>query len=211
MINSIKKIIKKSNLFKIFRPVFVCMWKVKGGGIRPYYFVKQQVVINYAKKFGINIFIETGTYYGDMIDAIRNNFKKIYSIELDNGLFQLAQEKYSKLKHIQIINGDSADKLKDILLEINEPSLFWLDGHYSGPGTAKGSLETPLLKELNLIFNHSIQNHVILIDDARQFGTSDYPSVGELKKIISNYSGYVWKIEDDLVRIYNKNFILNNN
>jgi len=205
MKNSIKKIIKKSVLFKIFRPVFVLGWKVCGRKIPPPHFVKQQAVVDYANRFGINVFVETGTYYGDMIDAVKNRFKKIYSIELDDHLFNLAQKKYAGLKHIKIINGDSAEKIKDVLANISEPCLFWLDGHYSGPGTAKGSLDTPLLKELSLILDHQIKNHVILVDDAREFGTGDYPAIDDLKKMVANYPEYSFEIKGDSARIYNKN------
>lgn len=205
MNNSIKTKIKKSSLFKFFRPLLVWAWKVGGEKIPPPHFVKQQAIVDYAKKFKINNFVETGTYYGDMIDAVKNKFKKIYSIELDNNLFELAQKKYSELQHIKIINGDSSEKMKDVLAEAVEPCLFWLDGHYSGPGTAKGSLDTPLLKELSLILSHQIKNHVILIDDAREFGSGDYPTRAELEKMVADYPDYVFEIRGDSARIYNKN------
>ena len=204
MKNSIKTVIKKSCLFKLFRPLFVLVWKLNGAKVPPPHFVKQQAIVDYARKFKIHTFVETGTYYGDMIDAVQNKFIKIYSIELDNNLFQLAQKKYAKFPHIKIINGDSAKKIKDVLAEVNEPCLFWLDGHYSGPGTAKGSLETPLLKELSLILESPIKNHVILIDDAREFGTGDYPVTADLQKMVANYPAYAFEIKGDSARIYNQ-------
>ena len=49
--------------------------------------------------------------------------------------------------------------------------MFWLDGHYSGKGTAKGKKETPILEELKTIFDTNDLRYVILIDDARHFGS----------------------------------------
>ena len=87
---------------------------------------------------------------------------------------------------------------------MNEPCLFWLDGHYSEGITAKGQLNTPILAELNHILNHSIKDHVILIDDARCFnGLDDYPTIDELKKIIVDKKPALqFSVADDIIRIH---------
>ena len=109
--------------------------------------------------------------------------------------------------HINILRGDSSKVLPIILSKIDKPALFWLDGHYSAGITAKGDLNTPILKELKLILNHKIKKNIILIDDARCFvGKDDYPTIAELesfvKKINPNLS---FKNEDDIIRItYNE-------
>lgn len=113
-----------------------------------------------------------------MIHAVNKKFKKIYSIELNEPLYRKARKRFAKNNHILIIFGDSTVQLKKILPKIDKPCLFWLDAHYSGKGTAKGDLETPIMEEMNLILNHSNLKHIILIDDARLFiGKNDYPSI----------------------------------
>jgi hypothetical protein len=90
-----------------------------------------------------------------------------------------------------------------ILSSINEPILFWLDGHYSGGETAKGEANTPILKELEFILRHPIKNHVILIDDARCFiGENDYPTLRELAVFVSGINNELnFTVENDIIRI----------
>jgi hypothetical protein len=53
--------------------------------------------------------------------------------------------------------------------QLQEPALFWLDGHYSGVDTGKDELDTPVSAELEAILGSPVKGHVILIDDARCF------------------------------------------
>ena len=53
--------------------------------------------------------------------------------------------------HVTIFQGDSATVLPKLLATIQEPCLFWLDGHYSGGITALGKSITPILDELQTI------------------------------------------------------------
>ena len=87
--------------------------------------------------------------------------------------------------------------------KINQPSLFWLDSHYSGGETAKGEKETPIYEELNHILNPSYKDHVVIIDDARCFGTdSNYPTIAELIGFInSKRLGLEIIVQDDNIRI----------
>jgi len=63
--------------------------------------------------------------------------------------------------------GDSEFILEDIISKINEPITFWLDGHFSGWDTVQGERNSPLMQELEIIKNHKIKTHTILIDDLR--------------------------------------------
>jgi len=159
----------------------------------------------YAKRFSINIFIETGTYLGNTVNAVKKKFKEIYSIELNKVLYLKAKQRFIKYKHINVILGDSSEKLPEILSKIDGPFLFWLDAHYSGENTSKTNVETPITKELLYILNHPNKNHVILIDDAHDFtGKNDYPTIPELKEIINQYEEKVLIIKEDIIRIHNK-------
>jgi len=61
--------------------------------------------------------------------------------------------------------------------------LFWLDGHYSGEGTACGDQVSPILQELDLIKAHPRRDHCILIDDSRLFtGVDGYPTLKATKR-----------------------------
>jgi len=208
MINKIKKIIKNSFFYDIIlyfrnRKKY-SRWVEKKKPNPPPDIVKQNIVRKHARQYDINTFIETGTYLGDMIWAMRSMFLKIYSIELDELLFTKAKKRFSKFQHINILKGDSGVVLKEILDDIKVPCIFWLDGHYSGGITAKGELETPILKELKVIMSHHVKSHIILIDDARCFiGKNDYPALEELKKIvIYHFPDHLFKVKNDIIRIY---------
>ncbi len=168
--------------------------------------VKQKIVKKFAKKFLINVLIETGTHVGAMVEATKDIFEKIYSIELGEELYKNAKMKFSKYDNISIIQGDSSKVLPSILSKINQPCLFWLDAHYSGGNDAEGELWCPILLELKHILNNSKFDHVILIDDARGFtGSNDWPTLKELQKLISvKRPNYCFIVKNDIIRTYKK-------
>ena len=181
-------------------------WLLSGKPIPVPHTVKQMTVKEYANMFKTDIFVETGTYLGEMVFALKDVFQQIYSIELSTKLYEKVNKKFSKYKHISIYNGDSSLVLPKILNKVHKPCLFWFDAHYSAGITAKGEKETPILDELKHIFNHPIDGHIILIDDARCFiGQNDYPTIGELRNIVlSRYPDSIFDVKDDIIRIHNK-------
>ena len=179
-------------------------WEKQGKPLPPPHLVKQRTVKSYGKTFHLHTLIETGTYTGAMVFAMQDEFAKIYTIELDENLSRAAQSGFAKFDHIEAIQGDSGEVLPQIMAHITEPCLFWLDGHYSGEGTAKGGSDTPILRELGCIFSHSVNGHVILIDDAHCFiGENDYPTIEELRRIaLSNKPDWHFEVSDNIVRIH---------
>ena len=117
-----------------------------------------------------------------MIQAVKGDFKHIYSVELSEQLYQQAQLRFQNDHHVTLIHGDSGKVIRENLKQIQKPCLFWLDAHYSGGITSTGNKHSPIIEEINTILGHSIKNHVILIDDARMFAGKDgYPELSELK------------------------------
>ena len=124
-------------------------WKLNGIKILSYDInctgeVKRGLIANIQKKSNFNTFIETGTYLGDTLDFFKNSFINLISIELSGEYYTKAVDRFKDIKNIKIINGDSGEKLSEILKTINEPCLFWLDGHYSSGDTARGEKDTPI-------------------------------------------------------------------
>ena len=93
---------------------------------------KQKVLKKYAEEYALRTFVETGTYMGNMVEAMKNTFADIYSIELDDFLYKRAEKKFRRHKHIKIIHGDSGKVLKELMPNLTTPTLFGLDGHSSG-------------------------------------------------------------------------------
>jgi hypothetical protein len=182
----------------------VLLWKLKGRPIPPPHAVKQKINKYYAVKFGLRVFIETGTYMGEMIDAVLNTFSKIISIEFDPALAQRAKSKFSSYGHVRILQGNSGQVLPSVISGINEPCLFWLDAHYSGGVTSQSDLKTPIAKELKVLLDHPCSNHVILIDDAREFtGQNNYPLLEEVKNMIeAKRPEWIMQVKDDIIRIH---------
>lgn len=166
--------------------------------------VKQRVIRSYASRFHLGMLIETGTYLGTMVNAMKRRFDRIVSVELDEKLGEAASRRFSRYPHISIVQGDSATVLPDILRTVREPCLFWLDGHYSGGITAMGQEETPIIEEIKSIAAHPVAGHVILVDDARDFtGSRGYPSLDALKLIAQRLRrDWQVEIEDDIIRIH---------
>jgi len=144
---------------------------------------KVSVIARYARKYpDCKIFIETGTYFGATPYALKDTFRWLYTIELDEWLYKRAIRKFKDIHNVFCFNGDSVAILKRLLPTIKEPVIYWLDAHYSRGLTAKGNSCTPILKELREICSHeSVASSVILIDDADCFGTvDDYPEVNTI-------------------------------
>lgn len=166
---------------------------------------KQEVIREYAKQFSIGVLIETGTYLGHTVFAMKNQFRQILSIELDEDLYKRAKRRFAKSQHIQIFHGDSERILPMIVAAIACPSVFWLDAHYSEGITTRGHSRTPIMKELETILAHcAMMKHVLLIDDSRSFvGENDYPTITELEEYVeSKRLGFQFEVRDDIIRIH---------
>jgi hypothetical protein len=171
----------------------------------PPHLFKQQVIKYFANLFSLDVFIETGTYLGNMIEAVKQVFTEIYTIEISQDLYKVAKKRFSHNNHIKVLHGNSGKLLDQILSPISKPCLFWLDAHYSSGITAKSDIDTPVNKELYSISRHPLKKfHVILIDDARCYtGANDYPELGLLKEwsLIEGFENF--DVRNDIIRIYN--------
>lgn len=178
-------------------------WNKKGRPSPPPHIIKQRTLISYANKYDLEILVETGTFYGTMVEAMRSSFKKIYSIELSEALFKKAQKRFDGVQNVTLIQGDSGVELGKLTAIINKPTLFWLDGHYSEGVTARGDKDTPIYEELTHIFNTNIEKYVIIIDDARCFDSDpNYPSINELSEFIKTYKPDAdIEVNNDSIRI----------
>ena len=122
-------------------------------------------------KWKSNVFIETGTYLGETISNVVNNFDRVYSIELSSNYAQKAIEKFKNNAKVKIIQGDSSVVIGDLADKVNDSVFFWLDGHWSSGDTARGDLDCPLLEEVKQINNKYKNKCILAIDDVRLFGT----------------------------------------
>ena len=164
--------------------------------------VKQNNIRKYQEDYQFQVFVETGTYLGDMVEAQKNRFRNVISIELGKELYEKALVRFQNDPQVTLLQGDSGRLLKDVVADLNEAALFWLDGHYSAGITAKADKNTPIVEELKTIFSSPLA-HGILIDDARHFiGKDDYPSIDEIAFLVKEYSpDRKVEVADDIIRI----------
>lgn len=154
------------------------------------------------RQTGHRVFSETGTFLGKTTLAMADVFDHCYTIEYDSALYEKAKASFVGRNNITAYLGDSGKLLGEILGKVSEPAIFWLDAHYSGGITGRAEADTPIERELSVIFSHAVKGHVILIDDARCFvGRHNYPRIRSLVKLASR-NGYQLKIRDDIIRIY---------
>ena len=77
-------------------------WEQRDRPIPTPHLIKQDILRKYAMQYDLKILIETGTYYGDMVEAMKNQFDRIYSIELSNKLFEEARKRFKSCRHIEL-------------------------------------------------------------------------------------------------------------
>jgi len=178
-------------------------WERNGSPSPPPHPLKQHNLRSIARRHGLKTLVETGTFYGDMIEALKQDFETIYSIELSDELHKKAVLRFAGQANVELIQGDSGRELKALLERIKTPSLFWLDGHYSAGVTARGPKDSPIVEELSHIFDAPDLGHVIVVDDARLFGVEPgYPTVEELSEFVNaRRPNSRITVADDAIRI----------
>jgi hypothetical protein len=168
---------------------------------------KRDYLAYWQKTTGYRIFVETGTCEGRTTRQMAQLFAHCFTVELDPTLQARALDNFAGLQNITAILGDSAAVLPTFLAQVKEPAVFWLDAHDSGGVTARGTEDTPIARELALVFAHPVQNHLILIDDARTFcGVFGYPSIRKLERFVREKSPYYLHINNDIIVIYPPGF-----
>jgi len=164
---------------------------------------KIDFVRNKAGERGLKVLVETGTYRGEMLEAQREHFEKLISIELSEDLFRAARSRFAAFPHVQLIQGDSGVKLGEATKDLNEPALFWLDAHYSAGITAGGGKDAPIIKELSCLSSRNQSRDMILIDDARLFGWDfGYPKLKVIREYVAkHWPRHAFSVESDIICI----------
>jgi hypothetical protein len=164
---------------------------------------KRRVLRQTADRHSLRVLVETGTYKGDTVAALRRRFDRIISIELSPIYAERARRRFAADANVSIIEGDSASVLWEVVDALREPALFWLDGHASGGETARGTAGSPVSTEVDVVLR-SRYGHVVLIDDARCFDGSDgYPTLHDLRERVRDLGGgsLDLTVADDIIRL----------
>lgn len=144
------------------------------------------------EKYPAEYFIETGSYTGGGIGAaLKMGYNNVISIEYDSVLYNACVRIYGKLDNVTLVNGDSATELEKVLENINNKALIFLDAHFMD--------HNPILQELDAIKNCKYKQHIIMIDDRREFAKGVWSTITVdllLEKIRDINSDYEICFED---------------
>jgi len=134
----------------------------------------------------INFAIETGTHDARTSIFLAEHFEVAFTVELfpDRNPYdgrsyrELYQELGQKYENLTFLFGTSEDTLKSVLEELPDERFFiLLDAH--------SMLDGPLTEELKSIKSASNRNdHVMLIDDCRDLGQGNFPTLSEFETLL---------------------------
>jgi hypothetical protein len=173
-------------------------------------------------KFNINTFIETGTLWGAGVDyALASGFERIISIEINETLANSAKNKYINEPRVTIIQGNSSLVLVDILKNIKEPVLFWLDAHFPGADANLAAYKTeldaaenvPLEAELNII-SQRLYKDIIICDDLWLYEDVPQSTWGSFNDHCKRYGHNVTRedlVKDGMPAVFEQMFINTHN
>lgn len=160
--------------------------------------------------FGLETFVETGTYLGRTARWASGHFKEVYTLEASENLWRQAKTAHADRPNIRFIHGHSGEFLHKVLADIHAPTLFWLDGHWSSGVTYGKNDECPLLDELDAIRAKGGDNY-IFIDDARLFMSppplphrlDQWPTLNEVLVSLSsaNENPYTVIVQDVIISV----------
>lgn len=166
----------------------------------------------------------------EMYKQLDNCFTKYYTIELGTDIAKIASKRYKYFEQglidreyihtdeldddfnsqstyfsgqLTLINNDSVEALKELIPAINEPICFWLDAHAGAQKYARGTVDVPLLQELEIIKNHKIKNHIIAIDDAHLFGKKQLDAFGN---VVCDYSHVSFETVSNYIQSINERY-----
>jgi len=165
---------------------------------------KFRVLEFYAKKSGCKAAVEVGTYQGAMTAKLAQILRPVVTIELDRKLWQKANEAFAGTHIICVLGSGESCLLQALGMCHGDRALVYLDGHYSGEGTACGAEPEPAVTELELLYTWLLKwpgsIGAIVIDDVRCFGTEPgFPRKSTLLSAAEKFEplGFELSIEDD--------------
>jgi len=166
-----------------------------------------ELILRLKDVYHIEDFIETGTYRGDTSLWAASHFHRVHTIEYSKEIYEDTVTKLGNTKKITFLFGDSRLVLQQIILQLKNSALFWIDSHWSGGNTYGINDECPLIEEISII-NNSEHQHFLFIDDARLFLSPpphphqvyQWPSIDKVTEALqSGRKKYYITILDDVI------------
>ena len=124
--------------------------------------------------------VETGTCQGYSTEIIAGLFPRMYTIEVKQDLYERALDSFD----VTCILGDSAEELPRLIPQLDKPTVFFLDAHWSGDqttdwanshfsgygdDTGMGKGQVQLLEEISAIVDLFPHRCAVYIEDMDKF------------------------------------------
>ncbi|OJZ74824.1 hypothetical protein BRW65_06245 [Mycobacterium paraffinicum] len=140
---------------------------------------KQRHLLHTLQSRKHRIFVEAGTYKGETTAFFVPYVDQVISVELHDGLFAAAERRFAREPKVTLVHGDSLIEIPKIVANCSSPPLVFLDGHFSGEGTAEGQEMEPAESTLSRLADVTPAGTTIVIDDLRLFGSglSGFPQL----------------------------------
>ena len=156
---------------------------LRGRPLPPPHVVKQLAILRYQRSRRFRTFVETGTFTGEMVEAMR---PVLPANRLDRDV-----ARNPSMPPIRRFAGDPGVELSAWRQRRRAAACARAaprTGACSGStgisweaGPARGEEDSPVRAELAALLSHPVRRHVVLIDDARLFSGADgYPTIAEL-------------------------------
>lgn len=142
---------------------------------------KQRHLLRLVKERKHRVFVEAGTYKGATSGFIARHVDQVMTVELHDELYEKARRRFEG-SNVRVVHGDSLVEIPKLVAECTSPPLVFLDGHYSGEGTATGVEMEPAKSTLGELASVTPPGSTIVIDDLRLFGsgTVGFPQLDEI-------------------------------
>jgi hypothetical protein len=157
--------------------------------------IKRLVILEAFERLGLDVFVETGTYYGETTRLLSRVARRVLTVELSPTHYRMAL-RTSKKPNIELTFGDSREFLRRITPQLTGKICFFLDAHPTNPETTpEGEVDIPILEELRIVTANS-HTTLIIIDDA--VGGEGYPSIEAVRNFAAE-NGYAFSLSHNMM------------
>ena len=134
----------------------------------------------------------------------------VYTYEHNEHFYNVGVDKVRNFTNVRPFFEGSVSglqKLKDVLYE---PTIFFLDAHYSGGETAGSDIDNgcPILRELEVIANRNVAGDIIFIDDMRLMGKKTWSGIDGTEYPLTQFD-FSHATEYNMYKIFAKRKIIN--
>lgn len=157
--------------------------------------IKRLIILEAFERLKLDVFVETGTYYGETTRLLSRVARRVLTVELSPAHYRMAQRTSNK-PNIELTLGDSRKFLRRITPQLTGKICFFLDAHPTNPETTpEGEIDIPILEELRIVTANP-NTSLIIVDDA--VGGEGYPSIDAVGKFAVE-NGYAFSLSHNMM------------